>query len=91
MVLIAGILAIIVGIGMAFPNTQSFGTHPNYSVLITGIVAIGLFFLINRTAKPTYAVSLTTASGEVRAYESDDQTTIKTIVESLNTAIIQKG
>jgi len=46
---------------------------------------------MNRSAKPTYTVSLTTASGEVKACESHDQQTIRQIIESLNTAIIQKG
>lgn len=90
-ILIGGILATIVGIAQAFPKSQSFGTRPDFTFLIFGIIAIGSFILINRTAKPTYAVNLTTASGEVKAYESNDQQTIKTIVESLNTAIIQKG
>lgn len=90
-ILVGGIIAIIIGISKAFPNTQSFGAHPDYSILILGILAIVSFVIMNRSAKNAYAVSLTTASGEVRAYESNDQQTIKTIVESLNTAIIQKG
>lgn len=63
----------------------------NLGLIIWALGCFVIFFFMNRSAKPTYSVSLTTASGEVKAYESPDQQIIKTIVQSLNTAIIQKG
>jgi hypothetical protein len=63
----------------------------NIGSIVFGLLLFGLVFIIVKTTKPSYAVSLTTAAGEVKAYSSLDQATIKQIVEALNTAIIQKG
>lgn len=58
-------------------------------------IALGaiLFFagLGIATKKPSFSVSLTTAGGEVKAFESPDESKIKAIVSALNDAIIKKG
>lgn len=61
-----------------------------------GMLAFGLLLLIPgiaiyRSAKPSFAVSITTSAGEVKAYTSNDWETIRQIVEALNNAIVQKG
>lgn len=63
----------------------------NFSWVIIGAISFGIGFAIHKTNKPSFAVSLTTASGEIKAYTSDSQETITEIVKSLNDAIIQKG
>jgi uncharacterized membrane protein YiaA len=79
----------VVGIVLFLVGVANF--KENLSYIIWSIGCFVLFYFMNRSAKPTYTVSLTTASGEVKATESGDQQTIKQIVEALNTAIIQKG
>ena len=63
----------------------------NIAMLIAGIVFVGLFIVIQKASKPTWVVSITTSSGEEKAYTSPEQETIQKIVESLNNAIVQKG
>ncbi len=63
----------------------------NYQFIFYALLSFGLFIVMYRGSKPSWAVSLTTASGEVKAYESAKEDEIKKIVEALNNAIVQKG
>lgn len=63
----------------------------SYGILIFGLCLLIPGYFISRQQKPSYAVSLTTASGEVKAYTSENQETIQEIVNALNEAIIRKG
>jgi hypothetical protein len=85
---ILGIFLALFGIGAA---TGRNGDAGDIVMIIIGAVMVFGGAYVSRTAKPTYAVNLTTAAGEVKAYTSADETTIKNIVEALNNAIIQKG
>ena len=68
-------------------------TDPSKNIqwLIFGVLALVIFYFMYRASRSTYAVNITTASGEVKAYTSQDQAAIQTIVQALNTAIVQKG
>jgi hypothetical protein len=66
-------------------------TGQNWGTAILGAAMIGISLYISNSAKPSYAVSLVTAGGEVKAIESNDEATIKTIVNALNDAIVKKG
>jgi hypothetical protein len=84
---------IIIGILMAMVGGLPYLSTGDGSL---GMLVIGLLFAgggigIMRTSKPSYAVSLTTASGEVKAYTHEDLTVIRAMVEALNTAIVHKG
>ncbi len=68
-----------------------FFGFPEIVYIFFGVVCIALFVLAYRAQKISWIVSLTTASGEVKAFEDFDQPMIKEIVDALNTAIIQKG
>lgn len=59
----------------------------NWQMLIVAAVIIAAAVAMHRSSKPHYAVSLTTASGEVQAYTSFDQQHIQQIIQALNTAI----
>jgi hypothetical protein len=63
----------------------------NWQFILFALLSFGLFIVLYRGSKPSWAVSLTTASGEVKAYESPKQDEIKKIVDALNNAIVQKG
>lgn len=78
-----GVLLVFYGIPRLF--------DAEFNMVIFGAIAFGLGFLIHRSNKPSYAVSLTTASGEIKAYTSESSESISEIIEALNNAIIQKG
>jgi hypothetical protein len=50
------------------------------------LIGIGLYLLIKQ--KRRFAVVLTTAAGEVRAYESRDSNLVGDVLEALNQAIV---
>ena len=80
---------VIFGIFSIIGGISSF--QDNWAWLIWGAIAIGLFVAVNKNSRSSWAVNLTTASGEVKAYTSQDQETIKKIVDALNDAIVKKG
>lgn len=81
--MILGVLLFIYGIPRLLDG--------DFTWAIYGLIAFGLGFLIHRNNRPSFVVSLATASGEIKAYTSDSQETITEIVKALNDAIIQKG
>lgn len=80
---LAGGLLVMVGVVQALDG--EFGT------LAFGLLLLIPGIAIYRSAKPSFAVNITTSAGEVKAYTSNDWETIRQIVEALNNAIIQKG
>ncbi len=62
-----------------------------YGFLIVAVLSFVGFYVLSKSAKPTFSVNLTTSSGEVNALTSPEEKDIMAIVESLNNAIIQKG
>lgn len=83
-VILMGIFFTLVGIPFIL-DKQSFG------MFIFGVFMFALAYLIKKSQRPSYAVNLTTASGEIKAYTSFNQQSIQEIVNALNDAIIQKG
>jgi len=77
--------------GMAFAVIGAVDLKNNMQFFIYAAIAFALFYFIKRSSSPTWSVNLTTAAGEVKALTSPDQQEIAKIVESLNSAIIQKG
>lgn len=93
MAMIGGIMLLIFVSSLFGNNTYNAALNRsvNWNNLIFGAIFLAAGLGILRVSKPTYIVKISTASGEVRAYESGDKESIEKIVESLNTAIIQKG
>ena len=58
---------------------------------IFGVLVIAAAIGIAMRRKPTFAVVLRTAGGEVTAYQSMDRNYIAQIIEALNQAIISHG
>ena len=67
--------------------------------LLAGEISLGIFgllilaggFWIFTRLKPTFAVVLRTAGGEVTAYQSKNSDHIAEIIDALNQAIISHG
>jgi len=89
--LVGGLM--LLGFPMIFFSILSLidGNSESWGVLIMGVLFAGAGLAGYRAQKPSYAVKLTTAAGEVKACTSDDESSIREIVEALNNAIIQKG
>lgn len=84
---------LLIGLGIAFVVSGATRTY-NDSWPITVVIGIIIFSLgakAARSEKPTYSVSLTTAGGEVKAFESTDEAVILSVVGALNDAITKKG
>lgn len=81
-VFLLGIFLILIGI---------VDIKQNFSYILFGALAFVIFYFLNKVSSPSWAVSITTAAGEIKAYKSTDQESIKKIVDALNNAIIQKG
>ena len=58
---------------------------------IVGALICGIGVWLTISAKPTFHVALGTAAGEKHALASKDQRMVEHIVESINTAIIERG
>lgn len=82
---------IITGILFSAIGLPNIIDNQFYGFCVIGILMFGLAFIVFKSSKPTFAVNLTTASGEIKAYTSDNQESILEIVNALNDAIIQKG
>ena len=80
--ILAGILGIMIGFGN-LGNDMWWMMIPGAAICVAG-------FNMARAQKPTYVVQISSASGEIKAYVSQDKSYIDKIVEALNTAIIQK-
>lgn len=86
---LAPLLFIIIG---GFTILYSFtNITENFGKLFIGILMVAAGIGITRTLKPTYNLTLSTAAGEVRAFESQDQAYIQKLNEAINQAIIQRG
>ena len=76
-------------------NMPSYSATTNTGIkwmnLLWAIVLLAVGTLMIRSAKTSYIVKISTSSGEVKAFETKDGALIGQIIESLNTAIIQKG
>lgn len=80
---------VVFGVGLilvAFINLKQ-----NWQNIIFGGILVAAGFAMSKAQKASYAVALTTASGEIKAYTSDHEESIKEIIVALNNAIIQKG
>ena len=79
-------LAIVVSLGVAtdFTAMKGFFAFSGLVMLVAGI-------LTARSAKPTYIVSLTTASGQVQALSSEDRDYVEAVVRALNDAVVSRG
>jgi len=81
------ILTILFGI---FGIVTYAGMKTAFGVVVAlGITALGILWL--RSKRPTYAVRLTSASGETEAYLSPDGTLVDRIVSAINNAIVHRG
>lgn len=58
---------------------------------LVGAALVGLAILILKSQKATHHLVLRTASGEVRAISSQDQTRIARILAAINDAIVARG
>ena len=65
------------------------------AILVIGLLAGGGVFLggvyMAFKAKPSYAISMVTAAGEIKALVSKDKAHIEAIVRAINEAIIRRG
>lgn len=86
-----GILMVIFAIPSFLPSQNALQSGPKVTLLLLGLLLLVAGFLSMRAAKSSYTVKISTSSGEVKAYTSDNKELIKNIVESVNQAIIQKG
>ena len=69
-----------------------FGYTGDSSILmIAGILVAVVGGVVVFGTKPTYIVRIASASGEVKAYTSQNKADIDSMVAALNNAIIQKG
>lgn len=84
-----GILASIFGAFSLIPRDGRF--HPNWTMLVIGILCIAAGYAWVRSLKPKYMLRFTSTAGAVEAYHSEDRNKIQPIVDAINEAIIQKG
>jgi hypothetical protein len=72
------------------PYDRNAGS-PNIIGLIIGIGLLVVGIIAMSAARDSYTVKISTASGEIKAFTSEDAAFTQQIVEALNTAIVQKG
>jgi hypothetical protein len=60
-------------------------------VLVFGVALLAIAALIWASQKPEYFVSLSVASGEVRALKSRDPQFVNNVIQALNDCIIARG
>lgn len=77
--ILVGIIIFVIGL-----------VNTNWAALIGLVIAAaGIYWIWNQESP--YAVVLTTSSGEVKAYQSNDREFISGIVSGLNDAIVANG
>ena len=64
---------------------------PGLSVLIIGLIFVGVGILLFKGAKDSYVVVLNTAGSETKALSSRDSGFISRVVAALNEAIVARG
>jgi hypothetical protein len=82
-----GILAVLVSISLIIKEPLGDG----WGWLIGGALAAFLGFLLHRSAKPSFIVQIGSASGEIKALDSQDEGQIRKIVNAMNEAIVRRG
>lgn len=56
---------------------------------ILGLIILGITVRVAGAVKTKYSALISTSSGEIKAYTSDDEVFMKNIVESINQAMAQ--
>ena len=79
-------LLILVGVALAIGG---FASAIGLAVVGVLLAAGGIWLCFRQ--KPTYAVVLRTAGGEVTAYQSKDRDYISQVIQALNDSIISHG
>jgi hypothetical protein len=78
--LLLGVLVAVVG----FANSSIWA-----GIVGLGLVGVGAYWSWKQ--RPTFAVVLTSAGGEVTAYQSESRNLISAIVAALNVSIVERG
>jgi hypothetical protein len=84
----AVLLLLAGGLGLFF---TLFGLPDTFGGLVLCAVMLGIGILWQQSLKPTYTVTLGSASGEMKALESQNQQEIEPIVAAIKRAIIERG
>jgi hypothetical protein len=88
----APIALIVIGAGFGISAAFRASTTDSWWVtLLIGVAFMALGFRTAAKAVEDYSVNLTTAGGEVTAYQSKDKAEIQKIVAALNEAMIKNG
>lgn len=80
------VFVILVGVYLAITG---FASSIGLAIVGVFLVAGGIWFCFRQ--RPTYAVVLRTAGGEVTAYQSNDRDYIFQVIQALNDSIISHG
>ena len=67
-----------------------FSSESTPSVLIIGLIMVGIGFLIVRSQSTSYKIKIGSASGEIDGMTSKDKELISRIVKAMNEAIIMR-
>jgi len=86
------ILMILVGFILMLAVLNSHDPNaPMAAGMGSSIFLLVVGFLWLRSKRPVYAVVLTSASGETKAYTSTDQSFVDRIIKAINDAIVHRG
>lgn len=91
--ILAGVGSVVIALTQLFGPASSSTPHPAFP---TGWIIAAAFLLAGgilalRSGKPEYTVKVGSASGESNILASQDEPTIRKIVDAINTAIVQRG
>lgn len=85
------LILIIVGVMFSFLAFIANASVRLGMLLLGVVMALGGFGSMFLGSKTEYYVQFASSAGEVRAYSSDNQNEIESIVKAINNAIVQKG
>ena len=84
---------VLIGVGfLLFGASAIFEPRSRGVGILLVLAAVALFVVIgSKVAKHTYAVRLTTSSGQVEALQSKELEFVQRVVKALNDAIVARG
>jgi hypothetical protein len=86
MLIVVGVIATIAGFAIGGERSDT-----RLAVILAGLVAAVIGIVIVSVAKPTYALRITSSSGEMNVLASKDAEYIASIVRAVNEAMVHRG
>lgn len=80
-------MLLVGGVGVKLSTTVVVSV----ALAVVGVLLLATGIWLAKSAKPTYLVALTTASGQVKALSSMEAGAIEPVVRALNDALVSRG